>query len=167
MYLPTTRTVRHPPSPDRGGFVLFLCIPQQFFLPQYKCFLSLLSRHAPNGSPSNLPLLGGLSSQQDVPPKRGLGRNREIDTFPFPHHQTIPPLPLTSYLWPMAPPCPILAGYRLVVPGPCACFPFRYVQESACCSCVCRDLETLRLRFLTLHVGFSLVSHSIQELGFV
>ena len=40
------------------------------FLSRYKCFLSLLSRHAPNGSPSNLPLLGGLSSQQDVPPKR-------------------------------------------------------------------------------------------------
>ena len=40
------------------------------FLPRYKCFLSLLSRHTPNGSPSNLPLLGGLSSQQDVPPKR-------------------------------------------------------------------------------------------------
>ena len=37
----------------------------------------------------------------------------------------------------MAPPCPILAGYRLVAPGPCACFPFKFVQESACCSCVC------------------------------
>ena len=33
------------------------------FLPRHKCFLSLLSRHAPNGSPSNLPLLGGLLSQ--------------------------------------------------------------------------------------------------------
>ena len=54
----------------------------------------------------------------------------------------------------MAPLCPILAGYRLVVLGPCACFPFRYVQESACCSCVCRDLETLCLHFLALHVGF-------------
>ena len=27
--------------------------------------------------PLKLPLLGGLSSQQDVPPKRGLGRSRE------------------------------------------------------------------------------------------
>ena len=26
-YLPTTRSVRHPPLPDRGRFVLFLCIP--------------------------------------------------------------------------------------------------------------------------------------------
>jgi len=41
-----------------------------------------------------------------------------------------------------------LAGYRLVVLGPCACFPFRYVQKSACCSCVCRDLETFRPCFL-------------------
>ena len=41
----------------------------------------------------------------------------------------------------MAPPCPILAGYRLVAPRPCVCFPFKFVQESACCSCVCRNLE--------------------------
>ena len=55
----------------------------------------------------------------------------------------------------MAPPCPILAGYRLVAPGPCACFPFKFVQESACCSCVCHNLETLHLRFLAFHAGFS------------
>ena len=29
----------------------------------------------------------------------------------------------------MSPPRLILAGYRLVVPGPCAYFPFRYVQK--------------------------------------
>ena len=55
----------------------------------------------------------------------------------------------------MAPPCPILAGYRLVAPGPCACFPFKFAQESACCLCVCRNLETLHLRFLAFHAGFS------------
>ena len=55
----------------------------------------------------------------------------------------------------MAPPCPVLAGYRLVAPGPCACFPPKFVQEAACYSCVCRDLETLRLRFLVFHAGFS------------
>ena len=54
----------------------------------------------------------------------------------------------------MAPPCPILAGYRLVAPRPCACFPFKFIQESACCSCVCRNLETLRLRFLAFHAAF-------------
>ena len=68
--------------------------------------------------------------------------NRSFPPSPPPNHT-----PFTSYLWPMAPPCPILAGYRLVMPGPCACFPFKFVQESACCSCVCRDLETLRLHF--------------------
>ena len=95
------------------------------FPSRYKCSLSPLSRHAPNGSPSNLPLLGGLSSQQDVPPKRAWAgaANRSFPLSPPPNHT-----PFTSYLWPMAPPCPILAGYRLVVPGPCACFPFRYVQ---------------------------------------
>ena len=41
----------------------------------------------------------------------------------------------------MAPPCPILDGYRLVAHGPCACFPFKFVPESACCLCVCRNLE--------------------------
>ena len=83
-------------------------------------------------------------------------QNRPFPLAPPPNHT-----PFTSYLWPMALPRPILVGYRLVVPGPCACFPFRYVQEFACRSCVCRDLETLHLRFLTLHVGFSLVSRSI------
>ena len=55
----------------------------------------------------------------------------------------------------MAPPCPVLAGYRLVAPGPCACFPFKFVQESACCSCISCNLETLRLRFLVFRAGFS------------
>ena len=55
----------------------------------------------------------------------------------------------------MAPPCPVLVGYRLVAPGPCACFHFKFVQESACCSCVCCNLETLRLRFLVFRAGFS------------
>ena len=81
--------------------------------------------------------------------------NRPFPLSPPPNHS-----PFTSYLWPMAPPYPILAGYRLVVLGPCACFPFRFIQESVCCSCVCRDLETLRLRFPSLSCelsfGFSL-----------
>ena len=96
---------------------------------------------------------------------KGFGQEPQNRSFPF----SPPPnyIPFTSYLWPMAPPHPILAGYKLEVPGLCACFPFRYVQESTYCSCVCRDLETLHLCFLTLHVSFSLVSRSIQELGFV
>ena len=74
------------------------------FLPRYKCFLSLLSRHAPNGSPSNLPLLGSLSSQQNITPKKAwVGAAKQI--FSPPHHQTIPPYllplahgPTTSYI---------------------------------------------------------------------
>ena len=68
-YLPTTRGVCHSLLPDRGRFHFSLYCSTSF-LPRCKCSFSLLSRHAPNGSPSNLPLLGGLSSQQDVPPKR-------------------------------------------------------------------------------------------------
>ena len=97
--------------------------------------------------------------------QKRLEQGPKIDLFPSPHHQTTPPF--TSYLWPMAPLCPILAGYRLVAPGPCACFPFNFVQESACCSCVCRDLETLRLHFLAFHAGFLLVLRSNQKLGLV
>ena len=39
-------------------------------------------------------ILTGRTSQ------KGLGRNHKIDLFPSPHHQTIPPLPLTSGPWP-------------------------------------------------------------------
>ena len=46
-------------------------------------------------------------------------------------------------------------------------FPFKFVQESACCSCVCSNLETLCLRFLAFHAGFLLVFRSNQELGLV
>ena len=68
-HLPTTRGVCHSLLPDRGRFQ-FSPYRSTSFLSRYKCSLSPLSRHAPNGSPSNLPLLGGLSSQQDIPPKR-------------------------------------------------------------------------------------------------
>ena len=33
------------------------------------------------------------------------------------------------YLWPMTSLCPVLAGYRLVKSGPCACLPSMYVQN--------------------------------------
>ena len=48
---------------------------------------------------------------------------------------------MPSYLWPMTSLCPVLARYRLVRPGLCACLPSMYVQKSACCSLVCRGLE--------------------------
>ena len=93
-YLPTTRSMCHSLLPNKGTFH-FSVYRNTSFLPRYKCFISLPSRHVPNGSPSNLPLLGSLSSQQDVPPKRAWAKP-QIDLFPSPHHQTIPPLPLTS-----------------------------------------------------------------------
>ena len=37
--------------------------------------------------------------------------------------------------------CPVLAGYKLVRSGPCACLPSMYVQKSVCCSLVRRGLE--------------------------
>ena len=54
----------------------------------------------------------------------------------------------------MAPPCPVLAGYRLVAPGPCACFPLKFVQESVCCSCVCRDLSPFAFPGLSCGLSF-------------
>ena len=93
--------------------------------------------------------------------QKRLVQGPKIDHFPSPHHQTTPPLPLTSDPWPHH------VLYWLVAPGPCACFPLKFVQEAACCSCVCRDLETLRLCFLAFHVDFLLVLRSNQKLGFV
>ena len=110
------------------------------FLPRYKCFSLFPSRHALNGSPSNLPLWVDYHPSRTYLPK-GLvqeSQNRSFLLSPPPNHTLF-----TSYLWLMAPPCPILAGYRLVVLGPCTCFSFRYVQESACCSCVCREIWRL------------------------
>ena len=58
------------------------------------------SRHAPNGSSLKLAFFGwsvipaGRTSQKD------LGKNHKIDLFPSPHHQILPPLPLTSGPWP-------------------------------------------------------------------
>ena len=75
------------------------------FLPRYKCFLSLFSRHAPNGSPSNLHLLGGLSSQQDIPPKRAWAGVAKQIFSPLPTTKPYPPYllplahgPTTSYI---------------------------------------------------------------------
>ena len=142
-YLPTTRGVCHSPLPDRGRFQFSPCRSTSF-LPRYKCFLSLLSEHAPTVPPQTCLFWVVCHPSRTYLPKEAWAGavNRFFPLPPPPNHT-----PFTSYLWPMAPPCPILAGYRLVVPGPCACFPFKFVQESACCSCVCRDLETLRLHF--------------------
>ena len=118
----------------------------------FRSFPSLLSEHAPTVPPQTCLFWVVYHPSRTYLPKEAWARavNRSFPPSPPPNHT-----PFTSYLWPMAPPCPILAGYRLVVPGPCPCFPFKFVQESACYSCVCRDLETLRLRFPGLSCGLS------------
>ena len=51
----------------------------------------------------------------------------------------------------MTSPCPILAGYRLVMSRPYACLSSMYVQKSACCSCVCHGWPAQSaVRFLTI-----------------
>ena len=91
--------------------------------------------------------------------QKRLEQGPKIDPFPSPHHQTTPPLPLTSGPWPHH------VLYWLVAPGPCACFPLKFVQEAACCSCVCRDLETFLLRFSGLLCGLSFDSLLQLETG--
>ena len=63
-------------------------------------FSLFLSRHAPNGSPLNLASFGWSVIPAGRTSQKGLGRSRKINLFPSPHHQTIPPLPLTSGPWP-------------------------------------------------------------------
>ena len=82
------------------------------------------SCHAPNSSSPNLASFGWSIIPAGHTSQKSLGRSRKISLFPSPHHQTIPP-----YLWPMTPPHPILARYKLVVPGLHVCFPFTYVQD--------------------------------------
>ena len=82
------------------------------------------SWHAPNGSSLNLASFGWSVILAGRTSQKSLGKSRKIGLFLSPHHQTILP-----YLWPMTPPSPISARYRLVVPGLHACSPFTYVQD--------------------------------------
>ena len=121
---------RFPSTSQRRLFCLFACCS---FSTHYNvCVLFLYSLwHAPSGSNSSLLLLGGMSSQQDISPQKTLSKNPRIGFFPLPIARPCLLLPLTH-----DPPLPILARYRLVVPGSCVCFAF-----FDCCSCICRNLE--------------------------
>ena len=79
--------------------------------------------YASNDSNSSFPLLGGMSSQQDISPKefKWEPQNR---LPPSPYRQTIPSLTSDSL-----PTTPVLAGYRLVVLEPCACSTSIYFQS--------------------------------------
>ena len=73
------------PLPNRGGLILSFCAPRTHFVllcaaafPAMMLISSLLTlRACTQRFPLKLPLLGGLSSQQNVPPKRGLSRGRK------------------------------------------------------------------------------------------
>ena len=66
-------------------------LPATILMPSLSTFKACTQRF-----PLKLPLLGGLSSQQDVPPKRGLSRGRKWVFSPLP---TTKPHPL--YLLPL------------------------------------------------------------------
>ena len=118
--------------------------------------------------PSTLPLLDGLSSQQDVPPKKGLGRSRKIGLFPSPHHQTIPPFSLTFDPWPHHIPYWLGTGWWCLG---LACAFLSYMSKNlpaanafaAIWSFVC----TVYLTSSFFYVGRSLFPHSTHELGFI
>ena len=133
------------PLPFTIQRMLFCLFASHGFSTRYSvCALSLYPLwHAPSGSNSTLLLLGGTSSQQDISPQRSLSKNLRIGFSPLPTARPCPLLPLTH-----DPSLPILAGYRLVVSGSCACFTF-----FACCSCICRDLE-IGLYVLLCTFGF-------------
>ena len=126
---------------QRRLFCLFACC-DFFYLLWCVCSLSFYSSwHAPGGSNWSLLLLGGMLSQQDISPKRVWGRTQNsFFFFPLP---TTRPCPLTH-----DPPFPILAGYRLVVPGSRVCFTF-FTRRS----CICRVLE-IGLYILPCTFGF-------------
>ena len=98
-YLPTTRDVCHSLLPDRGRFH-FPLYRNTSFLPRYKWFLSLSLKACTQRFPLKLASFGWSIIPAGRTSQKGLGRNRKINLFPFPHHQTIPPLPLISGPWP-------------------------------------------------------------------
>ena len=111
-------TCRHTkPLPDRGGLILSFCAPRTHFVllcaadlfcPSVRRSLSchdvnLLSPHTQSMHstvPSQIPSFGWSIIPAGRTSQKGLGRSCKIGHFPSPHHQTIPPLPLTSGLWP-------------------------------------------------------------------
>ena len=102
--------------------ILFASLPWHPFLPRSGLFLSLYpSWHTPNGSNSAC-LFWVVRHPNRTPPRKSLSWNHKNRFFPSPHHQTMPCNPPIS-------PCSVLAGYRLVVPGPCACLHSICVQN--------------------------------------
>ena len=70
---------------------------------------------------------------------------------------------MPSYLWPMTSPCPVLAGYRLVMSEFCACLLSMCIQNlpaTHAFTVVWRLAYTVCHPFLTFYVSYFMISHS-------
>ena len=70
---------------------------------------------------------------------------------------------MPSYLWPMTSPCPVLAGYRLVMSELCACLLSMCVQNlpaTHAFAVVWRLACTVCHPLLTFYVSYFMISHS-------
>ena len=128
-----------PSARQRRLFCLFVCC--SFFYPlQCVCSLSLSLMACAWWFQLIFTSFGWHIIPTGHFPQKSLSTNPIIGFFPFP---TTRPWPLTH-----DPPLPILAWYRLVVPGSHACSTFFF-----CYSCICRDLE-IGLYVLPCTFGF-------------
>ena len=127
-----------PSAKQRRLFCLFACC--SFFYP-LQCVHSLSIPHGKHLVVPTHPYFFWVTCHPNkiFPPKEP-SKNPRIGFFPLPIAR---PCPLTHDS-----PLPILAGYRLVVPGSRVCFTF-----FVCCSCICRDLE-IGLYVLMCTFGF-------------
>ena len=73
---------------------------------------------------------------------------------------------MPSYLWPMTSPCPILAGYRLVMSRPYACLSSMYVQNLPTAHAfIVIGLHSLLSIFYYFLVSLSFMACPTQGLG--
>ena len=137
VYLPTTTGSSASLSPALDKEKLFYLLAYRGALSCHDVGVFSLypSWHAPNGSSLNLASFGWSVIPAGRTSQKNLGRSRKIGLFPSPHHQTIPP-----YLWPMTPPHPILAGYRLGTGWWCLGFTCTF---PSCMSKICLPLMRL------------------------
>ena len=88
----------HPRQIEAGLFFVPLCTVT--LLPATILMLSLSTLKAcTQRFPLKLASYGWSIIPTGCTSQKGLDRSRKIDLFPSPHHQTIPPLPLTSGPW--------------------------------------------------------------------
>ena len=101
------------PCPTKAGLFHSLAHRSTLTCHDVNAFSLFPSRHASNSFLLNLASFGWSVILTGRTSQKGLGQESQNRSFPLsppPNHT-----PLTSYLWPMTPPRPILAGYRMVV----------------------------------------------------